>query len=196
MSGAKGEEWQAGVSTILQVLISIQAMILCVDPENNEPGFGYARNIGAPSAMTKSIRSLTIKYGIMSWSQNPPSLWKDIVEAHLRKQGDRIPQTAERWGRESRQDSQGPYDQSMMLIGGFGGSYGSKPLDIRKLLGDLQSGLKRYGTTYAMQGVGASNGQQQSRGGGTGYGDGGGRFGGSGGKGGVGTPGSRYGRSM
>ncbi|EOA81521.1 uncharacterized protein SETTUDRAFT_78313, partial [Exserohilum turcica Et28A] len=106
-SGAKGEEWQPGVSTILQVLISIQAMILCEDPENNEPGYAarYGRRLAGPSAYTMSARSLTVVYAIRNWANQPPALWKDIAEAHFKRTANKILQTAERWAKESRQPS-------------------------------------------------------------------------------------------
>merc|ERR1712020_608562 len=37
--GAQGEAWNAETSTIIQVLISIQSLILCPEPYYNEPGF-------------------------------------------------------------------------------------------------------------------------------------------------------------
>ena len=37
--GAKGEEWNAENSTIIQVLVSIQSLILVPEPYYNEPGF-------------------------------------------------------------------------------------------------------------------------------------------------------------
>jgi hypothetical protein len=86
------------MSTILQVLISIQVMVLCQDPEVNEPGSRAPRgrnDRGGASAYVKSIRSLTTKYGIMHWAQNLPSLWKGIMETRFRKQGDQILKTAE-----------------------------------------------------------------------------------------------------
>ena len=45
--GAKGEEWNAETSTIIQVLVSIQSLILVPEPYYNEPGF--ERNYGTSS---------------------------------------------------------------------------------------------------------------------------------------------------
>jgi hypothetical protein len=194
ISGAKGEEWQPGVSTILQVLISIQAMVLCQDPEGNEPGFKahYGLNDrGSASAYVKSIRSLTIKYGIMHWAPNLPSLWKEIVETHFHKQGDHILKTAERWAAESGRESYGGHDSSYMLMSYMDG----RRIDMRKLLPGLQTTLKKYGITHVIQGA-----QQQSRGGGGEFGNqtspygGGNQFDGSGRKSGYGATGSRFGR--
>jgi baculoviral IAP repeat-containing protein 6 len=201
VSGAKGEEWQAGVSTLLQVLISIQAMIFCDDPVQNQPGFvdmhRGRENVGGPSDYTKNIRSLTIKYGALFWTQSPPLLWKEIVENHLRKVGDKVLQTAERWARESRQPSRRAYDSSSMLMHGSGGSVAN----IVPFLPHLQKRLKQYGATYTVDCERAPENQQPTQGRfGNGpqsppYG-GGNRFDGSGGISGYGTPGSRFGRGL
>ena len=42
--GEQGENWNANTSTLLQVLISIQSLILVPDPYFNEPG--YEREMG------------------------------------------------------------------------------------------------------------------------------------------------------
>ena len=44
--GGKGETWDPAVSTMLQVIVSIQSLILCPRPYFNEPGF--ERLIGTP----------------------------------------------------------------------------------------------------------------------------------------------------
>jgi len=40
-SGSKNEKWLPGVSTILQVLVSIQGLILNTKPYFNEPGYAH-----------------------------------------------------------------------------------------------------------------------------------------------------------
>ena len=43
-SGDQGERWHAKTSTLLQVLMSIQALILVPDPFFNEPGYERTRS--------------------------------------------------------------------------------------------------------------------------------------------------------
>ena len=50
--GDQGESWHAKTSTLLQVLMSIQALILVPDPFFNEPG--YERNRGTPEGDRQS----------------------------------------------------------------------------------------------------------------------------------------------
>ncbi len=49
--GAQGEQWNE-TSTVLQVLISIQSLILCTEPFYNEPGFD--RLYGSPQGDQES----------------------------------------------------------------------------------------------------------------------------------------------
>lgn len=51
-AGGKNERWIPGVSTILQVLVSIQALILNANPYFNEPGYEHLN--GSPAGETKS----------------------------------------------------------------------------------------------------------------------------------------------
>ncbi|KAF7836724.1 putative ubiquitin-conjugating enzyme E2 25 isoform X2 [Senna tora] len=53
-SGNKNEKWLPGVSTVLQVLVSIQGLILNTKPFFNEPG--YARMSGSPSGEMRSVQ--------------------------------------------------------------------------------------------------------------------------------------------
>jgi hypothetical protein len=63
-----GPGWQANQSTLLQVLVSIQGLILVPDPFYNEPGFESGR--GKPDMIkrsdnyNKNIRIHTLKHGI------------------------------------------------------------------------------------------------------------------------------------
>ncbi|KAF1841881.1 uncharacterized protein K460DRAFT_265254, partial [Cucurbitaria berberidis CBS 394.84] len=104
-AGHKGEEWQPGQSTILQVLISIQAFIFCDDPVQNEPGYGaipgVQRDPSRSLRYNKIARNLVVKHAMLNWAQNPPKLWKEIVTQHFQKNGNKILQTVEQWVSES-----------------------------------------------------------------------------------------------
>ncbi|KAA6342639.1 MAG: putative Ubiquitin-conjugating BIR-domain enzyme, partial [Streblomastix strix] len=68
-SGAAGEQWNAQHSTVLQVLISIQALILVDEPYFNEPG--YESYIGTPNGQqnskqyNKNVRKHTVKLAMI-----------------------------------------------------------------------------------------------------------------------------------
>jgi hypothetical protein len=188
------------VSTILQVLISIQAMILCDNPENNDPfsqmGFRRRNTSGptsGPTVFTQSVRSLTIEFGITQWAENAPALWKDIVRNHFHRTGDKILRMAEQWARENHQSSRGPQGASII---------GAARVDIKERLPQLQKALKNYGATHVIQGIEGMVRDQQVGSGGVGYGSQmppsgrGNRFNGPGGMGGYGVHGfgSGFGR--
>jgi ubiquitin-protein ligase len=69
----QGPGWQPGKSTILQVLVSIQGLILVPDPYYNEPA--YDRTRGTPAAKKESdkyntnIRRFTLQYAILDFVQ-------------------------------------------------------------------------------------------------------------------------------
>lgn len=52
-TGSKSEQWTPGKSTILQVLLSIQALVLNAKPFFNEPG--YVRMSGTPEGEKQSL---------------------------------------------------------------------------------------------------------------------------------------------
>ncbi|KAI2470812.1 hypothetical protein F4781DRAFT_158799 [Annulohypoxylon bovei var. microspora] len=62
-----GEPWRASQSTILQVLVSIQSMILCEQPWYNEPGREEAENKVQSTRYNNEVRTWTMKYAIMPW---------------------------------------------------------------------------------------------------------------------------------
>mmetsp|Transcript_9340 Transcript_9340/g.13873 ORF Transcript_9340/g.13873 Transcript_9340/m.13873 type:complete len:556 (-) Transcript_9340:128-1795(-) len=65
-----GPGWVAGQSTLLQVLISIQSLILVPDPYYNEPAYdisrGTPKGIAASKSYNKTIRGYTISAAIES----------------------------------------------------------------------------------------------------------------------------------
>ena len=64
-----GPGWEAGKSTMLQVLVSIQGLILVPDPYFNEPGFEPSRNTArgqtASDAYNATIRRYTLQHAIL-----------------------------------------------------------------------------------------------------------------------------------
>src|SRR5690242_14272352 len=63
-----GEPWRPGLSTLLQVLVSIQGMILCEEPWCNEPGRESQAGSMHSLRYTEHIRHLTIEYALKPWA--------------------------------------------------------------------------------------------------------------------------------
>ncbi|KAH7078438.1 hypothetical protein FB567DRAFT_631773 [Paraphoma chrysanthemicola] len=101
----QGEPWVPNESTLLQVYISIQAMILCDEPWYNEPGreTSYNRRAQNPhnpaAGYNQSIRQHTVRTAILGWLDDTPGLWKDVIDQHFRKNADKILKTAVEWSK-------------------------------------------------------------------------------------------------
>jgi len=86
--GDQGESWHAKTSTLLQVLMSIQALILVPDPFFNEPG--YERSRGTPEGDRQSrqynevIREATVRYAMIAQLKSPSPELKDAILGHFR----------------------------------------------------------------------------------------------------------------
>lgn len=81
-----GDQWQAGTSTLLQVFVSIQAMVFCEEPWCNEPGREGLQGTEASLQFNHSLYKSVVKYGMLEWiegKRTPPppaksSRWSDI----------------------------------------------------------------------------------------------------------------------
>ena len=71
----------------LQVLISIQSLILCLEPYYNEPGF--ERLYGTPQGDSESLKYSedvfrnNLKYAVLGQLTNPPEGFEEVVRAHF-----------------------------------------------------------------------------------------------------------------
>ena len=68
-----GPGWEPSKSTILQVLVSIQGLILVPDPYFNEPGYEHSRNTAKgrkeSDKYNANIRRFTLQYAILDFVQ-------------------------------------------------------------------------------------------------------------------------------
>ncbi|KAG2424400.1 hypothetical protein HXX76_014609 [Chlamydomonas incerta] len=85
--GDKGEQWNADVSTAVQVLISIQSLIMVPDPYFNEPGYEaqtQERGRAASREYSKNVRENNIRYAMLDMLRHPPAAFAEVVRAHFR----------------------------------------------------------------------------------------------------------------
>lgn len=85
-SGNKNEKWLPGTSTILQVLVSIQGLILNTKPYFNEPG--YARLSGSAEGEMRSLQynedTFLLSLRTMVYLiRRPPKSFEDYVKGHF-----------------------------------------------------------------------------------------------------------------
>ncbi|XP_078260781.1 dual E2 ubiquitin-conjugating enzyme/E3 ubiquitin-protein ligase BIRC6 isoform X6 [Rhinoraja longicauda] len=84
--GRPEEKWNPQTSSFLQVLVSIQSLILVAEPYFNEPG--YERSRGTPSGTQSSreydgnIRQATVKWAMLEQIRNPSSCFKEVIQKH------------------------------------------------------------------------------------------------------------------
>ncbi|KAK6390495.1 hypothetical protein LTR65_005619 [Meristemomyces frigidus] len=92
-----GEPWQAGKSTILQVLVSIQAMNFCDEPWYNEPGTSSDRS--ASLRYNLGLQGYTVQHAMLDWlrPQADLSVWGDIVQRHFAANAQAIQATVGGW---------------------------------------------------------------------------------------------------
>eukprot|EP00262_Sarcandra_glabra_P019415 TRINITY_DN7309_c0_g1_i1.p1 TRINITY_DN7309_c0_g1~~TRINITY_DN7309_c0_g1_i1.p1 ORF type:complete len:508 (+),score=68.71 TRINITY_DN7309_c0_g1_i1:241-1764(+) len=87
-TGSKSEQWTPGKSTMLQVLVSIQALVLNAKPYFNEPG--YANLAGRPDGEKSSLAynedTFLLSCKTMLYTlKKPPKHFEDFVVGHFRK---------------------------------------------------------------------------------------------------------------
>ena len=92
-----GDPWIPNVSTILQVLISIQALILVDRPYFNEPGYGAPCDNPRSNAYSANIRKECMTVAILKMIQNPPFAFLDVVHSYFRLKRDEILAQIEEW---------------------------------------------------------------------------------------------------
>ena len=107
--GRPEEQWQPNQSTLLSVLISIQAMILNETPWENEPTIKRQINSSSQQKASDNYnrrrQTLTLRFAILDWLQYPnmrDGIWKDVVSKYFELNGDRILAMAERWAERNR----------------------------------------------------------------------------------------------
>lgn len=103
-SGSQQEKWNKDTSTLLQVLVSIQSLILVENPYFNEPG--YERDMNTTTGKERSKlyneirRKATVEYAICDMIKTVPEYFKDVIEKHFEIKKDEIKETVGNWYNE------------------------------------------------------------------------------------------------
>jgi ubiquitin-protein ligase len=105
-SGQEGEKWNKYISTFLQVIVSIQSLILVEEPYFNEPG--WERQMHTKQGKINSfeykdkIRNGTMLIAILNQFKNPPLGFEEFTKEHFRMKKNEIINTVEGWIKESK----------------------------------------------------------------------------------------------
>jgi ubiquitin-protein ligase len=112
-SGNQSEKWIEGTSSIHQIAISIQSMMLVEKPYFCEPG--HASYYGTPEGENKSrdynnnIRMYTMESAILRVLKNPPEEFEDVIKKHFTLKADRIKETCAKWVEEAYSSTKAKY---------------------------------------------------------------------------------------
>ncbi|CAB3999527.1 baculoviral IAP repeat-containing 6-like [Paramuricea clavata] len=99
--GRPEEKWNSQTSSFLQVLVSIQSLILVPEPYFNEPG--YERSRGTHSGTVNSreydanIRQATVKWAMLEPLKNPCPCFKQVIERHFFLKKDEVLGQCDEW---------------------------------------------------------------------------------------------------
>jgi ubiquitin-protein ligase len=100
-SGQENEKWNPKTSSFLQVMVSIQSLILVEDPFFNEPG--YERDMHTPKGKACSakynqdLQPNTIRLGMINMIKNPPPGFEEVVKNHFSMKKEEILNTTLLW---------------------------------------------------------------------------------------------------
>jgi len=92
-----GPGWVAGRSTLLQVLISIQSMILCDEPYLNEPGWANGGGSPQSKAYSANVRRMVVRTGMLGNLKTPPEPFGDVIRTHYRLKAQVISAQLDKW---------------------------------------------------------------------------------------------------
>ncbi|EKM59917.1 uncharacterized protein PHACADRAFT_250718 [Phanerochaete carnosa HHB-10118-sp] len=92
-----GPGWVSGRSTLLQVLISIQSMILCDEPYLNEPAWANCAGTPQSKAYSVNIRRMVVRTAMLNNLKNPPEPFEDVIRTHFRLKARSITKQLDEW---------------------------------------------------------------------------------------------------
>ncbi|KAJ8958620.1 hypothetical protein NQ318_016343 [Aromia moschata] len=99
--GRPEEKWNAQTSSFLQVLVSIQSLILVSEPYFNEPGYERARGTPAGTVSSKdynlNICQATVRWGMLEQILNPCPCFKEIIHTHFYLKRYEVITQVEKW---------------------------------------------------------------------------------------------------
>lgn len=99
-----GEGWDPSTSTLLQIMVSIQSLIMVEEPYFNEPSYETHRGteVGQRQSQMYSARIQlgTLQYAVLAMLRDPPAEFEDVVENHFRLVHRRLLVQAEQWSQE------------------------------------------------------------------------------------------------
>ena len=99
--GRPEEKWNARTSSLLQVLVSIQSLILVPEPYFNEPGLERTRGSNVGLLRSKeydaNIRTNCVQLAMIQQLKNPSPCFADVIKQHFKHKSHEITEQVEEW---------------------------------------------------------------------------------------------------
>ncbi|XP_028176769.1 baculoviral IAP repeat-containing protein 6-like [Ostrinia furnacalis] len=99
--GRPEEKWNAHTSSFLQVLVSIQSLILVPEPYFNEPGYERSRGSSAGSSASleynSNIYQACARWAMLDHLRSPEPCFKEVIQTHFWIKRNEIMQTVANW---------------------------------------------------------------------------------------------------
>lgn len=121
-NGSQQEKWNKETSTLLQVLVSIQSLILVEDPYFNEPG--YEQDISTSSGKQRSfdyndnIRKYTSDLAIINMINQKLPNFREVIECHFNIKKNNIIKTLKKWHDETKK-YKSEYNKYLQLLSSY-----------------------------------------------------------------------------
>ncbi|KAJ2903840.1 putative ubiquitin conjugating enzyme family protein [Zalerion maritima] len=101
----EGQPWIPATSTILQILVSIQAMVLCEEPWYNEPGREHRKDHKSSKKYNESTQQGTMACAMRPWLEdcNPAreKIWGRVVSVIIAAKHEPMLNTLLKWRRDN-----------------------------------------------------------------------------------------------
>ncbi|XP_061384581.1 baculoviral IAP repeat-containing protein 6 isoform X3 [Danaus plexippus] len=99
--GRPEEKWNAHTSSFLQVLVSIQSLILVPEPYFNEPGYERSRGtrVGNSASLeyNSNIYQACVRWAMLDHLRAPEPCFKEVIQTHFWMKRNEIMQTVANW---------------------------------------------------------------------------------------------------
>ncbi|XP_047537096.1 baculoviral IAP repeat-containing protein 6 [Vanessa atalanta] len=99
--GRPEEKWNAHTSSFLQVLVSIQSLILVPEPYFNEPGYERSRGTRAGNSASleynSNIYQACVRWAMLDHLRSPEPCFKEVIQTHFWMKRNEIMQTVANW---------------------------------------------------------------------------------------------------
>lgn len=102
-NGKGSEVWFPGSSNLLQVIISIQGLILVPEPYYNEAGYGKQKDTDVGNENSRLYNEMAVVKVVQSMTRmlsNPPLVFRDEIYSHAKSRGPQLLARLKGWASE------------------------------------------------------------------------------------------------